>query len=106
MENYKESQRIKKAIYRQKVKEKKINLVYEDNEDNEDNENNEDNLKHNQIKKKHLNKKTPEEIREAARLRKQKQRNTLVEKYGNEEYKRLRAKEIAEYRQRKKDEAK
>ena len=43
-------------------------------------------------------KKTAEEIREANRLAKQKQRENLKKRYGDEEYKKLRAKEIAEYR--------
>lgn len=44
------------------------------------------------------NKKTKEEIREANKLYKQKQREKLKERYGDEEYKKLRAKEIATYR--------
>ena len=50
------------------------------------------------------NKKTDDEIKEAARLRKQKQREKLKEKYGDEEYKKMRAKEIAENRKKKKTE--
>uniref|UniRef100_A0A6C0I5H7 Uncharacterized protein n=1 Tax=viral metagenome TaxID=1070528 RepID=A0A6C0I5H7_9ZZZZ len=53
---------------------------------------------------KNENKKTNDEIKEAARLRKQKQRETLKEKYGDEEYKKIRAKEIAENRRKKKGE--
>lgn len=48
------------------------------------------------------NKKTKEEMREANKLYKQKQRERLKEKYGDEEYKKLRAKEIAGYRAEKK----
>ena len=44
------------------------------------------------------NKKTPEQIKEDARLRKQKQREQLRERYGDEEYKKMRAKEIADQR--------
>ena len=47
-------------------------------------------------------KKTKEEIREAARIKKQKQRQALREKYGDEEYKKMKAKELAEYRAKKK----
>jgi hypothetical protein len=52
---------------------------------------------------KHLNKKTPEEKREAERLKKQKQRAQLREKYGDEEFRIMRAKEIADTRKKKKD---
>jgi len=44
------------------------------------------------------NKLSQDQIKENARLRKQKQRQLLKEKYGNEEYNKLRAKEIAEQR--------
>ena len=47
------------------------------------------------------NKLSSEQIKENARLRKQKQRKLLKEKYGNEEYNKLRAKEIAEQRKKK-----
>jgi len=47
------------------------------------------------------NKLTAEQIKENARLRKQKQRKLLKEKYGNEEYNKIRAKEIAEQRKKK-----
>lgn len=49
------------------------------------------------------NKKSKEEIREAAKLRKQKQRERLKEKYGDEEYKKMRAKELADFRKSKKN---
>ncbi len=52
---------------------------------------------------KNVNKKTTEEIREEARIRKQKQRDKLKEKYGDEEYKKQRAKELADYRKLKKE---
>ncbi len=48
------------------------------------------------------NKKTPQQIREEARLRKQKQRTDLQAKYGDEEYKKKHAKEIAEARRKRK----
>lgn len=48
------------------------------------------------------NKKTPEQIREASRLRKQKQRADLQAKYGDEEYKKNHAKQIAEARLKRK----
>jgi len=47
---------------------------------------------------KNKNKKTPEELREIARLKKQRHRQALREKYGDEEFKQKRAKELAEYR--------
>jgi len=47
------------------------------------------------------NKKTVEEIRVANRIYKQKQREKLKEKYGDEDYKKMRAKEIAELRRKK-----
>ena len=47
------------------------------------------------------NKKTDEEKREEARLKKQRQRAELKEKYGDEEYKKMRATEIAAYRKNK-----
>jgi hypothetical protein len=52
---------------------------------------------------KNTNKKTPEEKREQARLRKQKQREELRKKYGDEEYKKKKAKELADYRKSKKE---
>ena len=52
---------------------------------------------------KNTNKKTVEEKREEARIRKQKQREKLKEKYGDEEYKKQRAKELAESRKIKKE---
>jgi hypothetical protein len=48
------------------------------------------------------NKKTKEEVTENARLRKQKQREALKDKYSDEEYKKMRAAEIAKNRANKK----
>ena len=45
-----------------------------------------------------MNKKTPEQRKEESRLRKQKQRSDLQAKYGDEEYKKKHAKEIADAR--------
>ena len=60
-----------------------------------------------EINNRHLvvnkNKKTKEEMREANRLYKQKQREKMKEKYGDEEYKKIRAKEIAEGRSKRKE---
>ena len=50
------------------------------------------------------NKKTEEEKREDGRIRKQQQRLRLREKYGDEEYKKLRSQELAQYRNDKKTE--
>ena len=44
-----------------------------------------------------------EKVKEKNRLKKQRQRERLKEKYGDEEYKRMRAKEIADYRSSKKE---
>ena len=52
---------------------------------------------------KNTNKKTPEEKRKQARIRKQQQRERLKEKYGDEEYKQMKAKELADYRKSKKE---
>jgi len=49
------------------------------------------------------NKKTKEEIKDANRLYKQKQREKMKEKYGDEEYKKIRAKEIADTRAKRKE---
>ena len=47
------------------------------------------------------NKKTVDEKRDAARVRKQEQRKRMVEKYGDEEYKKIHAQQIAENRRKK-----
>ena len=52
---------------------------------------------------KNMNKKTAEEKREEARIRKQISRDKLKEKYGDEEYKKQRAKELADYRKSKEE---
>ena len=44
---------------------------------------------------------TPEQIKEEARIRKQKSRGKKREQLGEEEYKKLRANEIAEYRKKR-----
>jgi len=49
------------------------------------------------------NKKTDEEKREEARLKKQRQRAELKERYGDEEYKKMRATELAAYRKNKQE---
>jgi len=61
------------------------------------------NDKNNEIIVLNKNKKTKEEIRENARIRKQEQRKRLIEKYGDEEYKKINAKLIAENRRKKKE---
>jgi hypothetical protein len=50
---------------------------------------------------KNINKKTTDEKREEALIRKQQQREILKEKCGDEEYKQKRAKELADYRKSK-----
>ena len=52
---------------------------------------------------KNMNKKSTQEKREDARIRKQISRDKLKEKYGDEEYKKQRAKELADYRKSKKE---
>ena len=47
---------------------------------------------------------TDEEKREAARVRKVNQRQRLKDKYGNDEYNRQKAVELAKYRKNKKTE--
>jgi hypothetical protein len=47
------------------------------------------------------NKLTQEQLKEKARLRKQKQRDELRNKYGDEEYRKMHAKEIAENRRKR-----
>jgi len=95
---YKEKQRIKKQNYRNGIKNKNNDVILNNdiilNNDNDDMN----------IKTKHLNKKTPEQLKEEARIRKQKQRDKLKEKYGDEEYKKKRALELAEYRKKKREE--
>jgi hypothetical protein len=86
----KQQNNIKMREYREKIK---IKNNLEKNEENE-NENS---------KIYHLNKKTPEQIKEEAKLRKQKQRAKLREKHGDQEYKRIHALEIAENRKKKKE---
>ena len=49
------------------------------------------------------NKKSKEEIREASRVKKENQRQAMREKYGNEEYKKRRAEELAKLRKDKKN---
>lgn len=49
------------------------------------------------------NKKSKEEIKENARIRKQEQRKRLIEKYGDEEYKKINAKLISENRRKKRE---
>jgi hypothetical protein len=48
------------------------------------------------------NKLTPDDVKELARIRKQKSRELLKEKYGHEEYNKKRAKEIADNRKKNK----
>jgi NCAIR mutase (PurE)-related protein len=48
------------------------------------------------------NKKTPEQIKEASRIKKQKQREALRTRLGDEEYKKEHAKKIAKDRAKKK----
>lgn len=97
---YKEKQRIKKQNYRNSIKIQNNDIMLK-NSDNNNNDNNNDIV---DIKTKHLNKKTPEQLKEEARIRKQKQRDKLKEKYGDEEYKKKRALELAEYRKKKREE--
>jgi hypothetical protein len=47
------------------------------------------------------NKKSKEEIREASRIKKENQRQAMREKYGNEEYKKRHAEELAKLRKDK-----
>jgi hypothetical protein len=69
--------------------------IVADSVTNENIDNNQKNIVRN------INKKTKEEIRVAARIRKQEQRKKLVEKYGDEEYRKMHAQQIAENRKKK-----
>ena len=60
-------------------------------------------LKPNNMSLKTSNKKTQEQLKEERRIRKQKQREALRTKYGDEEYKKMRAKEIATNREQKQE---
>jgi hypothetical protein len=72
--------------------------IYEKNKDRINNEENKDVELVNNIIPRNKPKKSIEEIREANKIYKQHQREKLKEKYGEEEYKKIRAKEIAKYR--------
>jgi hypothetical protein len=80
----------------------KLVVIYEKNrmnsEENIVNEENKEFVLENNIIPKNKTKNSIEEIREANRIYKQRQRDKLKEKYGDEEYKKIRAKEIASYR--------
>jgi hypothetical protein len=76
----------------------KLVAIYEKNKDRINNEENKDVELVNNIIPRNKPKKSIEEIREANKIYKQHQREKLKEKYGEEEYKKIRAKEIAKYR--------
>jgi hypothetical protein len=101
--------REKNKLKMQKYREKKNNNLNEDIDNDKVTNIKSETLNNEKIvlandsgKIQHLNKKTPEQIKEEARLRKQKQREKLKEQYGDEEYKKQRALEISEYRKNKK----
>ena len=72
----------------------KCKLIYENNKDKDVQDiTNEE--KHKMVKS---NKKTKEEIQEGTKIRKEKQREDLKTRYSDEEYKKLRVKEIVENR--------
>lgn len=92
-----EKNRIKQRLYRERmIKEHGIEFVREKQKEkmNKLRDNNKNIVKNE-------NKQTDDERKENARLRKQKQRENMREKYGDEEYKKMRAKEIAENRKKK-----
>jgi hypothetical protein len=94
----KELNRTKQQRYRQRQIEKHgIESVREKIKEKVQNfRNNNNNIMKNE------NKLTEEEKREKNRLKKQKRREKLREKYGDEEYKKMRAKELADHRKKKK----
>jgi hypothetical protein len=98
LQNLREKNKLKMQKYREKNKNIKLN---NDINNKEEILNNDVILENDNCKIQHLNKKTKEQIKEEAKIRKQKQREKLREKYGNEEYKKKRALEIAEYRKNK-----
>jgi hypothetical protein len=59
-------------------------------------------LESNNVSLRVSNKKTQEQLKEERRIRKQKNRDALRTKYGDEEYKNIRAKEISINRANKK----
>ena len=77
----------------------KFKLIYEHNNCKADN-NTVDVVEDNKSRVKG-NKKTPEQIKEAGRIQKQNQREALIKRLGDEEYKKEHAKKIAEDRTKK-----
>lgn len=84
-----EKQRLNKQKYRENLK----GIQFE----------NEKNIIDNISKAVHLNKKTQEQLKEEGRIRQQIHREKLRENYGDEEYKKKHALQIAEVRKKKKD---
>jgi hypothetical protein len=76
----------------------KLVAIYEKNKDRTNREENKEFELENNIIPRNRLKKSIEEIREANELFKQEQNKIIKEKYGDEEYKQLRVKEIAKYR--------
>jgi glucan-binding YG repeat protein len=76
----------------------KIVAIYEKNKDIMNSEENKDFVLENNIIPKNKTKKSIEEIKETNELFKQQQYEKIKEKYGDEEYKQMRVKEIAKYR--------
>lgn len=57
-------------------------------------------------REKNVNKKSKEELREQARIRKERQRKLQREQYGDEEFRKMRSAEIAENRRKRKEQEK
>ena len=90
-----EQNRLKQQRYREKIiREQGIEMLRAKETEKKRNQRNQ-----NMVANK--NKKTDEEKREEARLKKQRQRAELKERYGDEEYKKMRATELAAYRKNK-----
>ena len=106
LNNYKEFNRLSNRSRQQLFRERQIEIYGIDHIREKINENVQvsrmnNNIVNNSIIK--INKKTVEEKKEQARLRKQKQRELQKEKYGDEEYKRMNAEEVAKNRAKKKE---
>ena len=98
LNNLKESNRLKQQLFRERQIEKYgIDYLCEKRREKFQNSKTKNNI---MVK---TNKKTKEEINEAARLRKQKQRELQKEKYGDEEYKKMNAEQVAKNRAKKKE---
>lgn len=104
--NYKEQNRLsnrsrKQLFCKKQIEKYGIDYIHEKINENVQVSRMNNNIVNNSMIK--TNKKTLDEKREQARLRKQNQRELQKEKYGDEEYKRMNAEEVAKNRAKKKE---